>query len=62
MEVKITTARSELDPATPVNDQGQYLEADLAAKEAVLRRLDDPHRSSARFRPGDRLLAFLQAL
>jgi site-specific recombinase XerD len=40
----------------------QYLEADLAAKEAVLRRLDDPHRSSARFRPGDRLLAFLQAL
>jgi hypothetical protein len=23
MEVKITTARSELDPATPVNDQGR---------------------------------------
>jgi site-specific recombinase XerD len=40
----------------------QYLEADLAAKEAVLRRLDDPSRQSARFRPGDRLLAFLQAL
>ena len=40
----------------------QYLEADLAAKEAVLRRLDDPHQSSPRFHPGDRLLAFLQGL
>jgi integrase/recombinase XerD len=40
----------------------QYLEADLTAKEAVLRRLDDPHRPSARFRPGDRLLTFLHGL
>jgi site-specific recombinase XerD len=40
----------------------QYLEANLAGKEAVLHRLDDPRRLSARFRPGDRLLAFLQGL
>lgn len=40
----------------------QYLEADLAAKEAVLRRLADPSPAPARFHPSDRLLAFLQDL
>jgi integrase/recombinase XerD len=40
----------------------QYLEADLAAKEAVLRRLADPNPAKARFRPNDRLLAFLDTL
>ena len=40
----------------------QYLEANLAAKEAVLRRLADPSPASVRFHPGDRLLAFLQDL
>jgi integrase/recombinase XerD len=40
----------------------QYLEADLAAKEAVLRRLADPSPAPTRFHPGDRLLAFLQDL
>jgi len=40
----------------------QYLEADLAAKEAVLRRLADPSPAPARFHPDDRLLAFLQDL
>jgi len=40
----------------------QYLEADLAAKEAVLRRLSDPSPTPTRFHPGDRLLAFLQDL
>jgi integrase/recombinase XerD len=40
----------------------QYLEADLAAKEAVLRRLTDPGPAPARFQPGDQLLAFLQGL
>ena len=39
-----------------------YLEADLAAKEAVLRRLTDPSPTPTRFRPGDKLLAFLDAL
>ncbi len=40
----------------------QYLEADLAAKEAVLQHLDDPSPAPTRFQPGDRLLAFLQDL
>jgi site-specific recombinase XerD len=40
----------------------QYLEADLAAKEAALQHLDDPGPPTTRFRPGDKLLAFLQEL
>lgn len=40
----------------------QYLEADLAAKEAVLQHLDDPGPAPRRFKPGDQLLAFLQEL
>lgn len=40
----------------------QYLEADLAAKEAVLARLTDPGPTPARFQPGDKLLAFLDSL
>jgi hypothetical protein len=40
----------------------QYLEADLAAKEAVLQRLADPSPTPTRVRPGNRLLAFLQDL
>jgi site-specific recombinase XerD len=40
----------------------QYLEADLAAKEATLARLNDPSPRPTRFRPGDRLLAFLEGL
>jgi len=40
----------------------QYLETDLATKEAVLQRLADPAPAHTRFRPGDRLLAFLDTL
>ena len=40
----------------------QYLEADLAAKEAVLRRLTDPSPAPPRFHPSDQLLAFLEGL
>jgi integrase/recombinase XerD len=40
----------------------QYLEADLAAKEAVLHRLADPSPAPPRFHPGDRLLTFLEGL
>jgi site-specific recombinase XerD len=40
----------------------QYLEADIAAKEATLRRLSDPSPAPVRFQPGDRLLAFLEGL
>jgi site-specific recombinase XerD len=40
----------------------QYLEADLETKEATLSRLGEPKPGSARFRPRDRLLAFLEGL
>ena len=40
----------------------QYLEVDLATKEATLSRLEDPKPGSTRFRPRDRLLAFLEGL
>ena len=40
----------------------QYLEADLATKEATLNRLNDLNPGPARFRPRDRLLAFLEGL
>ena len=40
----------------------QYLEADLATKEATLQRLADPNPGPVRFRPNDRLLAFLEHL
>jgi integrase/recombinase XerD len=46
------------DPATT----HQYLEADLAAKEATLRRLPDPDTAATRYRADDRLLAFLDNL
>jgi site-specific recombinase XerD len=40
----------------------QYLEADLATKEATLSRLSDNHNGSLRFRAPDRLLSFLEQL
>jgi site-specific recombinase XerD len=46
------------DPATT----HLYVEADLAMKEAALSRIDDPAGKPIQFKPGDRLLAFLEAL
>lgn len=46
------------DPATT----HQYLEADLAAKEAVLQRLTAPAQQVTRYRAKDKLLAFLEEL
>ena len=40
----------------------QYIEADLAMKEAALRRLDAPSSKPTRFKASDRLLAFLDTL
>lgn len=40
----------------------QYLEADLALKEAALRRVEEPKPNPQRFRANDRLLAFLETL
>jgi len=46
------------DPATT----HMYVEADLAMKEAALRRVEDPGPPPLRFQPSDRLLAFLESL
>jgi len=46
------------DPATT----HMYVEADLAMKEAALRRVEDPGPAPLRFKPSDRLLAFLESL
>jgi integrase/recombinase XerD len=40
----------------------QYLEADLAMKEAALRRMDAPSSKPVRFKAQDRVLAFLEGL
>lgn len=40
----------------------QYLEADLAMKEKVLRHISDPSPAPKRYKPGDRVLAFLDTL
>jgi integrase/recombinase XerD len=39
-----------------------YIEADLEMKEAALRKIEDPSPKPLRFRPSDRLLAFLETL
>jgi len=39
-----------------------YLEATLAMKEKALEKVSSPHGKPGRFKPGDRLLAFLNAL
>jgi len=39
-----------------------YVEADLAMKEAALKRLDGPSLEPVRYKAPDRLLAFLEAL
>jgi site-specific recombinase XerD len=39
-----------------------YVEADLAMKEAALKRVDDPGRKPVRFQARDNLLAFLEAI
>ena len=39
-----------------------YLEATLAMKEKALEKISPRHGKPERFKPGDRLLAFLNAL
>lgn len=59
--VDISVIAMWLGHASPATTH-QYLDADLAAKEAVLRRLTDPGTTKTRYRPGDRLLTFLESL
>jgi integrase len=40
----------------------QYVEADLAMKDKALARLQQPDTEMRRYRPGDALMQFLQAL
>lgn len=40
----------------------QYIEADLAMKEAALKRMDAPSSKPVIFKARDRLLAFLETL
>jgi len=39
-----------------------YLEADLAMKDRALARLDSPNTRTNRYKPSDKLLAFLDGL
>jgi len=39
-----------------------YLKADLAMKKRILEKLDPPHLNSILFKPGDKLLRFLESL
>jgi integrase/recombinase XerD len=39
-----------------------YLHADLAIKERALARTNPPNTTPGRYRPSDKLLAFLEAL
>jgi site-specific recombinase XerD len=39
-----------------------YLEASLAMKEKALANISPPHSRQQRYKPGDRLLAFLKNL
>jgi len=59
--VDITVIAMWLGHATPATTH-LYVEADLAMKEAALRRIDEPSPKPLRFRADDRLLAFLQSL
>jgi len=59
--VDLSTIALWLGHEDPATTHG-YLEADLAMKEAALNRLPTPAESRARFKPGDRLLAFLEGL
>lgn len=59
--VDITSLALWLGHSSPTTTHG-YVEADLSMKEKALRKLEAPSHQPTRFRPGDRLLAFLEGL
>ena len=59
--VDITVIALWLGHESPVTTH-KYVEADLAMKERALKRLDAPLQASARYRPSDSVLQFLQSL
>jgi integrase/recombinase XerD len=60
-KVDITVIALLLGHATPSTTH-QYVELDLEMKERSLKKLQLPASASDRFKPGDRLLAFLESL
>jgi len=59
--VDITVIALSLGHQSPATTH-LYVEADLRMKEQALKRLAPPIADKARFRPSDRLLAFLDGL
>jgi site-specific recombinase XerD len=59
--VDVTTLALWLGHADPATTHS-YVEADLTMKEKALQKLQPPGYHQRRFRPGDRLLAFLDGL
>jgi site-specific recombinase XerD len=59
--VDVTSLALWLGHASPTTTHG-YVEADLSMKEKALSKLGSPSQHLTRFRPGDRLLAFLDGL
>lgn len=59
--VDITSIALWLGHESPATTH-QYVEADLAMKEAALKKLQSPSTKRVRYRPTDELLAFLEAL
>jgi len=59
--VDITVIALWLGHESPSTTHG-YIEADLAMKERALEKLQPPMDHSRRFKPDDRLLAFLDGL
>ncbi len=45
-----------------VTTTGRYIEADLEMKERALKSIQEPTTGSLRYRPTDKLLAFLESL
>jgi integrase/recombinase XerD len=60
-EVDITLIAMLLGHETPSTTH-HYIELDLRMKERCLRKLQPPQSSGSRFKPTDRLLAFLESL
>jgi len=57
-----TGAWIELPLLPPVATTQIYLEASLAMKEKALAKTSPPHAKPGRYKPGDRVLTFLNSL
>jgi integrase len=60
--VDITLIALWLGHENPATTTHMYVEADLAMKERALQTVQSPHLKQTRYRPTDRLMAFLERL